>query len=66
LGRALNSSVAAFNKTVGSLEGPVAHSVEKLKAASIETDGRKIEQPELLDTAVRMPLAPSNDTRLSG
>jgi DNA recombination protein RmuC len=56
LGRALNSSVAAFNQTVGSLESRVMVSARRLNDLGV-TDGQ-LASPELVDEQARALSAP--------
>jgi DNA recombination protein RmuC len=55
VGRGLRTAVAAYNGLVGNLDTNVLASARKLEALDVETGGRAIESPALIDEQPREP-----------
>jgi DNA recombination protein RmuC len=56
LGRSLGIAAGAYNDMVGSLESQVYTQAKRFEALNVETGGKRVEQPPMVETAIR-PLA---------
>ena len=64
LGRNLENAVGAYNSFVGSLDSQVLTQAKRFEDMSVETGGKEIESPPLVETAIRPTVklvAPSSE-----